>query len=679
MTKGKDGRAAPAPAGQGAAPGDEPPAATPGAPAEPSADAPPQAEDFPPTLGDVDLHLLGEGRHLRLHDVMGGHLRTLDGVAGASFSVWAPAARKVCVTGDFNGWDQDDLPLRPLGDTGVHERFVPGASAGQHYKFVVHTRDEKILLKTDPYARSMEQPPGNAARLTTPPAHDWGDGAWLARRAQADPHRAPISIYELHLGSWLRGEDGPLTFREAMDTLVGRVKELGFTHVELLPVMEHPFGGSWGYQVTGYFAATSRWGTPDELRALIDAFHQADIGVILDWVPAHFPRDEHALYRFDGTALYEHLDPRKGHHPDWDTAIFNYGRPQVSNFLLASALHWLNDYHADGLRVDAVASMLYLDYSREEGQWEPNAEGGRENLEAVTFLRALTDTVREQAPGALLIAEESTTWPGVTKPTSEDGLGFHFKWNMGWMHDTLDYFGTDPLWRGGVHEKLTFSMMYEYSEHYMNALSHDEVVHGKGSLAGKMPGEEADRFANLRCLLAYQFTRPGKPMLFMGTELGSFKEWDHDGGLDWDLLEEPARAGVQAFVQALAALYRERQPLWRGDPDESGFTWIEADDKDRSLFAYLRTWEAEHLLVVLNLTPVPREAVVLGVPEATTYEVLLDSDAAAFGGTGHGAQQRTVSAAEGEIHGQPARVELELPPLSALVLAPAGAAPATSD
>lgn len=635
-----------------------------------SARSMPAADAFAPTLGELDLHLFGEGRHLHLHDVLGSHLRTLDGVPGASFAVWAPGASSVCVAGDMNAWNRTDLPLRRLPDSGVFERFVPGARAGQHYKYVLTTASGDTLLKSDPFARWQQQAPGNASTLVAPPAHAWGDEAWMTARLACDPQRSPLSIYEVHLGSWLRSKHGPLTFAQAADTLVRRVVELGFTHVQLMPVMEHPFGGSWGYQVTGYFAATSRWGTPDELRALIDAFHQAGVGVLLDWVPAHFPKDDHALHRFDGTALYEHLDPRKGHHPDWGTAIFNYGRPQVSNFLLASALHWLNDYHADGLRVDAVASMLYLDYSREEGQWEPNAEGGRENLEAVAFLKTLTNTLRAEAPGALLIAEESTAWTGVTRSTAQGGLGFHFKWNMGWMHDTLEYFSTDPLFRGGVHDKLTFGMTYEYSEHFINALSHDEVVHGKGALPAKMPGDDEHRLANLRALLAYQWTRPGKQMVFMGTELGSEHEWDHDGCLDWHLLKDPESAGLQRFVTALGELYKRRQSLWRGDPDPDGFRWIECDDRARSVFAYVRRWKREHVVVLLNLTPVPRRALPMGVPSASTYEVLLDSDAREFGGTGFAAQQRSLRARKGECHGFPSRLDIDLPPLSALVLAP---------
>ena len=641
------------------------PAATPTGRRWPAPDA------FPPTVGPIDLHLFGEGTHLHLDSVLGGHCRTLEGEAGASFAVWAPGARRVWITGDMNAWERTSLPLRCLGESGVHERFVPGAKPGQRYKFLIESLDGSTLLKTDPFARFMEQPPGNAAVLMPESHYEWGDQAWMERRARVDWLREPVSVYEVHLGSWLRSPEGPLTYRQAAKALVDRVADLGFTHVELMPIMEHPFGGSWGYQVTGYFAPTSRWGRPDELRGLIDAFHRRGIGVLLDWVPAHFPRDEHALHRFDGTALYEHLDPRKGHHPDWDTAIFNYGRRQVSNFLVASALYWLREYHADGIRVDAVASMLNLDYSRGEGGWEPNEFGGTENLEATAFLRTLNTTLEQQVPGCLLIAEESTAWPGVTRPVREGGLGFHLKWNMGWMHDTLEYFSTDPLFRGGVHDKLTFGMMYEHSEHFLTPLSHDEVVHGKGSLLRKMPGDEAQRFANLRCLLGYQFTRPGKQLLFMGTELGSFSEWNHDGCLDWHLVHQPRPAGLQRWVAALGALYQAHPCLWRGDPDPEGFAWIECADTARQVYAYQRRWADEHLVVVLNLTPVPRRALPMGVPTAGAYEVLLDSDEGRFGGEGRrGKRARVLRTLPEECHGLPQRLVLEMAGLSVLVLKP---------
>jgi len=629
------------------------------------------AETFEPTLGDIDLHLFGEGTHLSIHDKLGAHCRTIDGVDGVSFAVWAPSAPQVWVTGDMNGWDESSLPLRELADSGVFERFVPGAHGGQKYKFVIGTADGKRLLKSDPYGRYSEQPPGNASVVVPPSAHHWRDTSWLARRARVDSTRAPMSIYEVHLGSWLRSPDGPLTYRQAAETMVERIADLGFTHVELLPVMEHPFGGSWGYQVTGFFAPTSRWGTPDGLRALIDAFHRHGISVILDWVPAHFPRDDHALYRFDGTGVYEHIDARKGHHPDWDTAIFNYGRRQVVNFLLASALHWLRDYHIDGLRVDAVASMLYLDYSRDEGQWEPNRHGGRENLEAIEFLKQLTTVVRSEHPDVLLFAEESTAWPGVTKPVEHGGLGFHHKWNLGWMHDTLEYFGTDPLFRGGVHDKLTFGMMYEHTEHFLAPLSHDEVVHGKGSLLAKLPGDSWQRFANLRALLAYQWMRPGKQLVFMGTELGTWREWDHDGCLEWHLADEPDRAGLLAYVGELNRVYAAHECLWRGDPDESGFQWLECEDKSRSVFAFVRRWNTKHLVIILNLTPVPQQAYRLGVPAARSYTRLLASDDERFGGTGWGDSSALLADGPAS-HGCAQSLALDLPALSATVLAPAG-------
>lgn len=624
-----------------------------------------------PTLGDLDLHLFSEGTHRRAHDLLGAHVRTLDGVSGTSFAVWAPNAESVDLVGDFNGWTTGRHPLRPLGATGVHEAFVPGLGPGTLYKFAIHTRDGRTLLKTDPYGRFTQQPPGHASIVVGPPAHAWGDEAWLARRARSDPHRSPVAVYEVHLGSWFRHDGEPLSYAAIAGPLADRVADLGFTHVELLPVMEHPFGGSWGYQVTGYYAPTSRWGDPDDLRALIDQFHRRGLGVILDWVPAHFPRDPHGLARFDGTALYEHEDPRQGLHPDWDTAIFNFGRGEVVSFLVGSALHWLESYHVDGLRVDAVASMLHLNYSRDDGEWVANAEGGSENWDAVKLLRRVNELVREEFPGVVMIAEESTTWPGVTAPLERAGLGFHFKWNMGWMHDTLDFFRMDPLYRGGHLEKLTFSMMYEHSEHFLMPLSHDEVVHGKGSLLGKMHGDEWQRFANLRALLAYQYSRPGKLLLFMGTELASAREWDHDAALDWHLIDEPARLGMQRLVAALGRLYAEHPCLWRGDPDPEAFRWIECDDRRRCVFAYERWDGHEHLVVVLNLTPVPHEGYRLGVPGEHGYSILLDSDAAHYGGSGFAAGQRPTPSAEPS-HARGQSLVLDLPPLSALVLAPRG-------
>lgn len=633
---------------------------------------------FEPTLSDLDLHLFAEGDHHRIHELLGAHVREVDGVSGTSFAVWAPNAAAVSVIGDFCHWQADEYPLRPLGPSGVHEAFVPGLGAGTLYKFAIRTAAGELLQKTDPYGRFTEQPPGHASIVVAPSQHAWGDGHWLATRAQRQPAREPLSIYEVHLGSWLRLGERSLSYDEIARPLADRVRELGFTHVEFLPLMEHPFGGSWGYQVTGYFAPTSRWGDGEALRRLVDTFHGAGLGVILDWVPAHFPTDDHGLHRFDGTALYEHEDPRRGHHPDWDTSIFNYGRHEVTNLLLCSALHWFEDYHIDGLRVDAVASMLHLNYSRPDGEWLPNADGGSENLDAIALLRRLNAAVHEQFPGSLMMAEESTTWPGVTAPIDEGGLGFDLKWNLGWMHDTLDYFGVDPVFRSHHNEKITFGMVYEHSERFLMPLSHDEVVHGKGSLLNKMHGDEWQRFANLRALLTYQFTRPGKQLLFMGTELASHAEWNHDGSLDWHLADDPRRRGLSQLLSRLNALYREHPCLWRGDPDASGFEWIVCEDRERSVFGYLRRWEDEHLLVILNLTPVPREGYRLGVPGAVAdaelgaYRCLLDSDAAEFAGSGALGEMRPVKIEAVAMHERECSIVVDLPPLGALLLAPEG-------
>jgi 1,4-alpha-glucan branching enzyme len=625
---------------------------------------------FQPTLGDVDLHLFSEGKHHGMHQLLGAHLREIDGVAGTSFAVWAPNATSVSVIGDFCHWQPDEYPLRSLGSSGVHECFVPGLGQGTLYKFAIRTRSGEVLKKTDPCGRFTEQPPGHASIVVPPSSYAWQDGDWLSARARSEPVREPVSIYEVHLGSWLPADMNPTTYDEIAAPLVERVAELGFTHVEFMPLMEHPFGGSWGYQVTGYFAPTSRWGDGDALRYLIDSFHARGLGVILDWVPAHFPDDEHGLHRFDGTALYEHEDPRRGHHPDWDTSIFNYGRHEVSNFLLCSALHWIEEFHVDGLRVDAVASMLHLDYSRPEGEWIPNEHGGSENIDAVNLLKRINQAVHERFPGCLMIAEESTTWPGVTAPVEQGGLGFDLKWNLGWMHDTLEYFAVDPIFREHHNDKLTFSMIYENTEQFLMPLSHDEVVHGKGSLLNKMHGDDWQRFANLRAMLTYQFTRPGKQLLFMGTELASSAEWNHDGTLDWHLAEEPLRRGLQTFLQTLHALYREHPCLWRSDPDPAGFEWICCEDRAQAVFTYLRHWEDQHLLVALNLTPVPRSGYRIGVPDApgTVYRCLLNSDAGQFAGSDSPGQRDTTTVEASSIHSRPSSIVVDLPPLAALVL-----------
>jgi 1,4-alpha-glucan branching enzyme len=626
---------------------------------------------FLPTLGDLDLHLFNEGTHGRLWEVLGAHPKRLDGVEGTAFAVWAPNARRVSVVGDFSNWDGRLFPMRALGSSGVFELFVPGVGPGALYKYEIKTREGALRIKTDPFASSMERPPGTASRVFRS-SYPWQDDAWMDSRRRRDHPREPMAIYEVHLGSWARvPEEGdrPLTYREIAPRLAAHAARFGFTHVELLPVMEHPFDGSWGYQVSGYYAPTARYGTPDDFRFFVDTCHRAGIGVILDWVPAHFPKDDFALRRFDGTALYEHEDPRRGEHPDWGTLVFNYGRREVRNFLVANALYWLEEFHVDGLRVDAVASMLYLDYSRGEGQWLPNPYGGRENLEAIGFLQELNEKIAQRCPGCFTVAEESTAWPGVTRPVREGGLGFTFKWNMGWMHDTLRYFQRDPVHRKWHQQDLTFPMLYEYTERFLMPLSHDEVVHGKRSLLEKVPGDPWQKFANLRLLLAYQYTRPGKKLLFMGTELAPHREWDHRTSLDWHLAEDPARRGLARFLEELGRLYRSSGCFFRRDHEPEGFSWISCDDRDHSVLAYAR-WDGEdHRVVVLNFTPVPREEYRIGVPRPGRYVECFNSDGTAYGGSGF-PTEREVGTETVPWHGQGQSVRLRLPPLAAIVLAP---------
>jgi 1,4-alpha-glucan branching enzyme len=627
---------------------------------------------FLPTVGEVDLHLFNEGTHRQLWKVFGAHPREIDGEHGVSFAVWAPNARSASVIGQFDQWDGRLLPMRRLGSSGVFELFVPDIAPGSMYKYQLRTRDGVPRIKTDPFAFGMEAPPETASCVVDLTRYEWTDSDWMDTRPTRDSTRLPMLIYELHLGSWARvpeHDDRPLTYRELAPRLVEHCQRLGFTHVELMPVMEHPFTGSWGYQVSGYFAPTRRYGSPDDFKYFVDSLHRAGIGVILDWVPAHFPKDDFALRRFDGTALYEHEDPRLGEHPDWGTLIFNYSRTEVRNFLIANALFWLREYHCDGLRVDAVASMLYLDYSRKPGEWLRNRFGGRENLDAIDFLRAMNDAVRTDAPGCYTIAEESTSWPGVTKPPSEGGLGFTYKWNMGWMHDTLAYFSQDPLYRSYHQDQITFAMIYEYSERFIMPLSHDEVVHLKRSLLEKMPGDAWRKLANLRLMLAYMYTRPGKKLLFMGTEIAPYNEWNHDVSLDWHLADEQAHGAFLRFVQELGALYDSHPEFWRDDFDPGGFSWIDVADRMNSVLSYVRRAGDSHAVIVLNMTPEPRANYRVGVPKMGSYEILLSSDSSRFGGSGFG-QQGSVIADRSPFHGFPQSLSLDLPPLGALVLAP---------
>ncbi|WP_027345080.1 1,4-alpha-glucan branching protein GlgB [Hamadaea tsunoensis] len=619
---------------------------------------------YPPTIGEFDLQLITEGRHEQLWRALGARPRE----EGVAFAVWAPNAVGVRVVGDFSGWGaHEGWPMRSMGASGVWEIFVPGAHAGQAYKFRILGRDGQWRDKADPLARRAEVPPRTASIITTS-EYAWRDGSWIDERSRRQPHRDPASIYEVHLGSWRPG----LSYRDLAEQLTAYVVDLGFTHVEFLPVMEHPFGGSWGYQVTGYYAPTARFGEPDEFRHLVDTLHQAGIGVLLDWVPAHFPKDEWALARFDGTPLYEHADPHRGEHPDWGTYVFDFGRNEVRNFLVANALYWIDEFHVDGLRVDAVASMLYLDYSRKEGEWSPNRFGGRENLEAVAFLQELNATVYKHHPGVLMVAEESTAFPGVTRATDRQGLGFGFKWNMGWMHDTLGYLQREPIHRRHHHNEMTFTTVYAWSENFVLPISHDEVVHGKGSLAGKFPGDGWQRRASVRALLAYMWAHPGKQLLFMGCEYADGREWSADRGLDWELAADPAHAGVTRLVRDLNALYRRTPALWTLDTAPAGFGWIVGDDADGNTFAFQRVAEDGSVLVcVLNFSAVPREDYRIGLPRAGRWDEVINTDAEVYGGSGVG--NLGSAYADGPArHGQPASATLRVPPLGGLWLVPGG-------
>jgi 1,4-alpha-glucan branching enzyme len=627
---------------------------------------------FPPGDSSHDMYLFSEGANFQSYRLLGAVAETRRDIAGTCFRVWAPNAERVSVVGDFNRWDGRIHPMCSLGASGSWELFIPGLPDGSLYKFEIRNRHTgAIMAKADPYARAFEKRPATAAKVTTESAHIWRDADWLARRGRWDWQHEPMSVYEMHPGSWMRHPDNSFySYLELAERLPAYLKDMGYTHVEFLPVMEHPLDESWGYQCTGFFAPTARFGAPDDLKVLIDALHLVGIGVLLDWVPGHFPADAWALAHFDGTALYEHEDPRLGMHQDWGTHIFNYGRNEVRSFLLSSAHWWLSEFHADGLRVDAVASMLYLDYSRKAGEWLPNKYGGRENLEAIDFLRKLNEMVHREFPGALTVAEESTAWPMVSRPVYVGGLGFSMKWNMGWMNDTLDYFANDPIHRRFHHDRLTFGQLYAYTENFVLPISHDEVVHGKGSLLGKMPGDEWQRFANLRALLTYQMTAPGKKLLFMGCELAQSNEWRDREELPWQLLQWPGHQGTQCLVRDLNRLYAELPALHDQDFSSDGFSWIDCHDADQSVISWLRyARDGSFVIVVLNLTPVPRQGYRIGVPVAGNYRELLNSDSHYYGGSDLG--NDGILAATGKPWmGRPASLVLTLPPLAGVVFAP---------
>jgi 1,4-alpha-glucan branching enzyme len=625
--------------------------------------------NFLPQLSDYDLHLFAEGRHWHIYQILGAHPHTVDGIEGVLFATWAPNAERVSVIGDFNNWDGRQAPMRNRLGYGVWELFIPGLKPGSLYKLEIRNRDTgEILTKIDPYAQQFEKRPSTACIVCADESYSWGDDNWLQARTQFDWLHQPISIYELHLGSWQRDESGNfLNYREIAHRLVEYIQQTGFTHIELLPITEHPLDASWGYQTTGYFAATSRFGTADDFRYFVDTCHQHGIGVMLDWVPAHFPKDAFGLARFDGSALYEHEDPRQGEHRDWGTLIYNYSRKEVKNFLLASALFWLEEFHLDGLRVDAVASMLYLDYSREAHDWVPNIYGGNENIEAIEFFRELNTATHANHPGTVIMAEESTSWPQVTKPTDTGGLGFSMKWNMGWMHDTLAYMSYDPVHRNYHHNQLTFGLLYLFSENFILPFSHDEVVHGKSSLLYKMPGDEWQRFANLRLLYTYMFTYPGKKLLFMGCEFAQGDEWNHDKVLDWYVLEYPNHQGVKSLVGDLNRLYRAHPALHRFDFDPQGFEWIDCENSSQSTLAYLRKSEDETFIVALNFTPVIREDYRIGVPFGGQYEEIFNSDSSYYEGSNKG-NSNPIYSDDMPRMSRPYSISLTLPPLAGVII-----------
>ncbi len=627
---------------------------------------------FSPQLSEQDLYLFGEGNHHHIYRKLGAHRIERDGLAGTRFAVWAPNAERVSVVGGFNFWDGRKHPLQPLGSSGIWELFIPGVLEGELYKYEIRTRDGRTLLKSDPYGFEMQLRPDTASVVSELDGFEWHDAAWLEQRRVLDSQQVPISVYEVHPGSWRRPWDGrPFhSWEELAEQLVPYVQDMGYTHIELMGVAEHPFDGSWGYQVAGYYAPTARHGKPHSFMEFVDRCHLAGIGVIMDWVPAHFPKDAHGLAEFDGTAVYEHADPRQGEHSEWGTKIFNYGRHEVRNFLIANALFWVEHYHIDGLRVDAVASMLYLDYSRQAGEWVPNRYGGRENLEAIEFLKQLNWTVGHYHPGVLMIAEESTAFPGVTQPVHLGGLGFAFKWNMGWMNDTLRYLQTEPVHRRYHHNLITFSFVYAFSERFLLPISHDEVVHGKRALLDKMPGDTWQKQANYRLLLGYMTVHPGKKLLFMGCEFGQWHEWREHEALDWSLLRYPEHRGLQDWNRAINRLYRGSPQLYSQDANWQGFRWIELNNQDESVFAFLRQGISPQggspLVCAFNCTPVPRDGYLLGVPETGTYAKVLDSDSAAFGGSGYAPEARVVAEAT-SWQGYPARIRVRLPPLAMVV------------
>ena len=627
---------------------------------------------FTSSLGDLDLHLLREGSHEYIYRMLGAHCVRLQGVPGVRFAVWAPNARRVSVIGAFNDWDGRRHPMRLHPGNGLWEIFIPGIGHGEHYKFeLLDTSGRRLPLKNDPYAHYFEPPPGNAS-IVYRSRYRWRDGNWMEHRTESPELNQPLSIYEVHLGSWRRVPDEDnryLTYRELAAELIPYVTDMGYTHIELLPVTEHPFDGSWGYQPIGLYAPTQRFGMPDDFRYFVDECHRAGLGVILDWVPAHFPRDEHGLARFDGTALYEHEDPRRGEHSDWGTLIFNYSRNEVINYLLGSALYWINEFHIDGLRVDAVASMLYLDYSRQPGEWLPNQYGGNENLDAIEFLQAFNVAVHRHK--AVSLAEESTAWPGVSRPVYSGGLGFTYKWNMGWMNDTLAYMREDTVHRKHHHDKMTFGLVYAFNENFVLPLSHDEVVHGKGSLLGRMPGDDWQRFANLRAYMGFKYCHPGKKLLFMGGEFGQCAEWSHDRSLDWHLLQYDPHRSVQTLIRDLNQLYRSRPALHERDFDADGFQWLDWDDRDSSVFSWLRRAAGDEVLVcIAHLTPVPRAGYRIGVPRGGSWKVILNTNNSRYGGTDKDAHV-VIEAEAGSWHNQPYSLVVDVPPLATLVLEPA--------